>query len=138
MVLTVFALILGTILGKFLFVHWFNELFTIGLEFNITESLDIWLFFLGMLVFLGFASGAYPAFYIASFKPVDIFRGSLKLGGKNRFTKVFLTFQFVLSLLAIICGIIFVQNVEYQKNRDWGYSQDQTGGQAAGRENSRL
>jgi putative ABC transport system permease protein len=126
MVLTVLALILGTLLGKFLFVHWFNELFTIGLEFNITESLDIWLFYLGMLIILGLASGAYPAFYIASFKPVDIFRGGLKLGGKNRFTKVFLTFQFVLSLLAIICGIIFVQNVEYQKNRDWGYSQDQT------------
>jgi putative ABC transport system permease protein len=126
MVLTVLALILGTLLGKFLFVHWFNQLFTIGLEFNITESLDIWLFFLGMLVALGLASGAYPAFYISSFKPVDIFRGSLKLASKSRFTKVFLTFQFVLSLLAIICGIIFVQNVEYQKNRDWGYSQDQT------------
>lgn len=126
MVLTLLALILGTLLGKFLFVHWFNELFTIGLEFNITESLDIWLFFLGMLLILGLASGAYPAFYISSFKPVDIFRGTLKLAGKNRFTKVFLTFQFVLSLIAIICGIIFVQNVEFQKNRDWGYSQDQT------------
>lgn len=126
MVLTLLALILGTLLGKFLFVHWFNQLFTIGLEFNITESLDIWLFFLGMLLLLGLASGAYPAFYISSFKPVDIFRGSLKLTGKNRFTKVFLTFQFVLSLVAIICGIIFVQNVEYQKNRDWGYNQEQT------------
>ncbi len=125
MVLTVFALIMGTLMGKFLFVPWFDQLFTIGLEFNLTESFDIWLFFLGMLLLLGLASGAYPAFYISSFKPVDILRGSLKLTSKNRFTKVFLTFQFVLSLLAIVCGIIFVQNVEYQKNRDWGYDQDQ-------------
>ena len=125
MVLTIFALIMGTLMGKFLFVPWFDQLFTIGLEFNITESFDIWLFFLGMLILLGLASGAYPAFYISSFKPVDILRGSLKIAGKNRFTKVFLTFQFVLSLLAIVCGIIFVQNVEYQKNRDWGYDKDQ-------------
>ena len=125
LVLTVFALILGTLLGKFLFMPWFDGLFGIGLEVNLTKSFDIWLFFLGMLILLGFASGAYPAFYISSFRPVDIFRGSLRLAGKNRFTKVFLTFQFVLSLLAIICGIIFIQNVEYQNNQDWGYDKEQ-------------
>ena len=125
MVLTVLALIIGTLMGKFLFVNWFNDLFTINLEFNLTQSFDIWLFYLSMLILLGLASGAYPAFYISSFKPVDIFRGSLKLAGKNRFTKGFLTFQFILSLIAIICGIIFVKNVDYQKGRDWGYDQDQ-------------
>ena len=125
LVLTMFALFLGTLLGKFLFVPWFVDLFGVELSFNIMSNFSIWLFFLGMLVVVGLASGAYPAFYIASFKPVDIFRGGLKLAGNNRFTKVFLTFQFIISLLAIVCGIIFVQNVEYQESQDWGYDQDQ-------------
>ena len=125
MMLTLFALFLGTLLGKFFFVPWFVNQFGVELSFNLTSNFTVWVFFFGMLVLVGLASGAYPAFYVASFKPVDIFRGGLKLAGKNRFTRVLLTFQFVLSLLAFVCGIIFVQNVDYQKDRDWGYNQDQ-------------
>jgi putative ABC transport system permease protein len=125
MVLTILSLIIGTLLGKFLFVPWMDNLFGMGIEFNLTQGIEIWLFYLGMLLLLGFASGAYPAFYISSFKPIDIFGGRLKIAGKNRFTKGFLTLQFILSLIAIVSGIVFMQNVDYQKDRDWGYDQDQ-------------
>lgn len=124
-VLTVFALIFGTLLGTFLFVPWMEQQFGIQFETSFLDNFSIWLFYLGMLIVLGLASGAYPAFYIASFKPIDIFSGRLKIAGKNRFTRSFLTFQFILSLIAIVSGILFVQNVEYQENREWGYDNDQ-------------
>lgn len=124
-VLTIFALVFGTLLGTFLFVPWMEQQFGIQFESGFLDKISVWFFYLGMLIILGLASGAYPAFYISSFKPIDIFSGRLKIAGKNRFTKGFLTFQFILSLLAIVSGIIFVQNVDYQKARDWGYSNDQ-------------
>jgi ABC-type antimicrobial peptide transport system permease subunit len=123
-VLCIFALILGTLIAHFVVLPWFKNQFGLGLELNIFGNYRLWLFFTGILFIVGIASGAYPAFYISSFKPAAIFHGGFKISSKNRFTKVFLTFQFVLSLLAIVSGIIFVQNVKYQKAQDWGYDNE--------------
>jgi hypothetical protein len=122
--LTVLALILGTLFAVFVILPWFKVQFGLGLELNVFGNPRVWLFYLGMLILVGFASGSYPAFYITSFKPADIFRGGFKISAKNKFTKVFLTFQFVLSLIAIVSGIIFVQNVKYQRDKDWGYDNE--------------
>jgi ABC-type antimicrobial peptide transport system permease subunit len=122
--LSIFALILGTLIAHFVVLPWFKNQFGLGLQLDIFGNYRLWLFFLGLLVFVGLASGAYPAFYISSFKPTDIFRGGFKIAGKNRFTRIFLTFQFVLALIAIVSGIIFVQNVKYQKAQDWGYDKE--------------
>ena len=125
LVVTLFALMIGVALGYFLFVPGFDNLFSIGFEFNMADP-NFWLFFFVVLIITGLASGAYPAFYISSYKAVDIFRGNQRFGSKNIFTKVFLTFQFILALLLIVGGISFTQNSSYQKKRDWGYNQDQT------------
>lgn len=122
--LTILALVIGTVIALYIILPWFEVQFGLGLELNIFSNYRLWMFFLSMLVVVGFASGAYPAFYISSFRPAQIFRGGFKLAGKNRLTKVFLTFQFVLSLLAIISGIIFVKNVAYQRAQDWGYEKE--------------
>jgi len=120
-VLCIFALILGTLIAHFVVLPWFENQFGLALVLKIFGNYRLWLFFIGLLLLVGISSGAYPAFYISSFKPAAIFHGSLKIEGKNRFTKIFLTFQFILSILAIVSGIVFVQNVKYQKAQDWGY-----------------
>jgi len=120
------ALALGAVWARTLFGPWFNDQFTIGLELDFYQNINAWLFMAGLLLITGVGSGAYPALYISSFKPVNIFRGRQKFGKKNKFTKVFLTFQFVLSIITIVFGISFVQNAKYQEKRDWGYDQAQT------------
>lgn len=124
-VLTVLALIFGTFIGRFLFVPWLENQFDIEIAFRFSDTLLIWVFYLFMLIFLGLLSGSYPAFYISSFKPIDIFSGRMKITGKNRFTRVFLTFQFMLSIIAIVSGIVFLQNVKFTNDREWGYAKDQ-------------
>ena len=57
---------------------------------------------------------------------MSIFREKQQFGKKNKFTKVFLVFQFILSIITIVFGITFVQNADYQQQRDWGYNQSQT------------
>lgn len=124
-IMTLGALFLGLILAVTVLIPGFERLFDIGFEFDISQP-ELWVFLLVLVVFTGLASGAYPAFYISNFNAINIFRGRLKFGGKNRLTKVFLTFQYILAVIAVVGGILFTQNTAYQKQRDWGYNQSST------------
>ncbi len=123
--MTLVALILGFVLAVTLLIPGFDNLFQIGMEFDIAHT-ELWIFLLILVVFTGLASGAYPALYISNFSAVNIFRGRLRFGGKNRLTKAFLTFQYILACIAVVGGIMFTQNTAYQRARDWGYDKDLT------------
>lgn len=118
--ITLFALLFGLLLGMFVFLPWFNQLFSIDLELRWSDG-NLWLYLLGILLFTGVASGIYPAFYIAKFEVVRIFKGSVQFGKKNKLTKIFLGFQLILACITITCGVIFTQNTSYQAERSWGY-----------------
>jgi hypothetical protein len=53
---------------------------------------------------------------------VSILKGKAKFGGTNWFTRILLGGQFVISLLAIIMGVAFYQNGEFQKKYDLGFA----------------
>lgn len=122
--LTVLALVLGFVLAATVLIPGFDKMFNIGMDFDLAQP-ELWVFLLALVVFTGLISGAYPALYISNFNAVNIFRGRLKFGGKNRLTKVFLTFQYILTVVAVAGGVIFTQNTTYQKQRDWGYDQEE-------------
>ncbi|GAB4243663.1 MAG: ABC transporter permease [Ekhidna sp.] len=122
---TLFALFFGLLLGAFVFLPWFNNLFNINLGLRLTDA-NLWIFLGSILLFTGVASGIYPAFYIAKFEVVRIFKGSVQFGKKNPLTKLFLGFQLILACITITCGVIFTQNTTYQQNRSWGYEPKST------------
>ncbi|MEP6927755.1 MAG: ABC transporter permease [Ginsengibacter sp.] len=66
-------------------------------------------------------AGAYPAFYISRFNATSIFRGSVKFGGSNLFSRVLLGLQIVISFITVIAGVAFYRNSEFQKTYDFGY-----------------
>ena len=123
--MTLIALVLGFILGVTVLIPGFDNMFDIGIDFDISQP-ELWGFLFVLVVFTGLASGAYPALYISNFNAIHIFRGNLKFGGKNRLTKVFLTFQYILACIAVVGGIMFTQNTQYQMDRDWGYNEKMT------------
>lgn len=118
---TLFALLFGLILGAFVFLPWFNQLFNIDLTLRLTDK-SLWIFLGAILLFTGVSSGIYPAFYIAKFDVIKIFKGSVQFGKKNPLTKIFLGFQLILACITITCGVIFTQNSTYQSKRSWGYN----------------
>ncbi|MEO8763134.1 MAG: FtsX-like permease family protein, partial [Ginsengibacter sp.] len=84
-----------------------------------------------LLVFLGIIllgvtllAGAYPAFYISSFNPAKIFRGSVKFGGSNLFSRLLLGFQIIISFITVIAGVAFSRNSEFQRTYDFGYDKE--------------
>lgn len=122
------ALVFGVLLAEFYLIPGLNQLL-IGEDrffLNYSENGFLWLFLASLLFLTGLGAGGYPAFYIASFQPTDIFKGTQTVKGKKRFTRVMLTVQFVVSFILVALGVTFIQNADYQRQVDWGYDQAQT------------
>lgn len=97
-----------------------------GSNFQLTYSNNLLLFgFLFSLVILtGMIAGFYPSVYLSSFQPSRILKGITVEKGPGTVTKVLLTFQFSLSLIGIVAGVVFYKNSVYQNNVDLGYNKD--------------
>ena len=121
LILSLLGLGTGLLFAEFL-VPAYNEMWPfLDINLNYLENIRFLGFLVVLLLLTGFIAGSYPAFYISSFKPAAILRGTLNYGKTSIFTRVLLTFQFAISLVAIISGFIFAQNAEYQRNYDIGF-----------------
>jgi putative ABC transport system permease protein len=77
-----------------------------------------------LTLILGLSVGSYPAVVLSRFHPVDIFRGKMKLSGKNYFTRFLVIVQFALSVFLIISTIILGQQINFMVNQDLGFNKD--------------
>lgn len=119
-----FALLFGYICSYFFLLPGFNSLFPANIEFQFSSDTVMVLFFTGLFLFIGLLSGLYPAYYIASFQPIQILKGREKFGQKNLFSRALLTLQFVFAFITIVGSFVFIDNSIYFKNKDWGYKHD--------------
>ncbi len=72
-------------------------------------------------VFLGALAGSYPGWFLLRVRPVDLFKGKFLLGRKKSFNRVFLLFQFGISIfLVITAGFLFRQH-RHLLRADLGY-----------------
>jgi len=76
---------------------------------------------LAIAVFTGMCAGSYPSMVISAFRPAEIMKGKLKVGGRTALTKGLVVIQFVLSVILAISAIILGRQVSYMVNRDPGY-----------------
>ncbi len=126
LILCLIALVLGVLFAGLVLIPLFNDLFVEEISFDFYRNAGFWLYLVGLLVFLGLVSGAYPAFYISSFQPVAILRGFRKPGKKRRLTQMLLTVQFALSLVTImLCTVAFSMG-DFFMDRPWGYEAEDT------------
>lgn len=89
---------------------------------NFGQDRVLQLYTLGLFVFTTLLAGSYPAFYISSFNPTKIFRGTVKFGGTNLFSRFLLGLQVVVSLITVVGGMSFARNATFQQNFDYGYN----------------
>ncbi len=119
-----FSVALGTLISYTLLLPGFSSLFPFELPFAFSSGSTVFVFFFGLLMFIGLVSGTYPAFYVSSFKPITILKGREKFGQRGLFSRILLTIQFILAFTLIVASFVFIDNAWYQRNREWGYEHD--------------
>lgn len=120
LILCVLSLALGILLAQYFLPAW--DALWPDLNFNVNYlSAPFIIFLTSVTLVAAIASGAYPAFYIASFNPLEVFKGKLKFGGTSLLTRILLILQLTISLVAIIFNLAFYYNTVYQENYDLGF-----------------
>ncbi len=82
------------------------------------------LILLVLFVIVGIASGSYPALVMSRFRPAEIMRGKLKIGGKKPLTRVLVVVQFALSVFLIIATIIMGRQIHFMLTSDPGFNKE--------------
>ena len=78
-----------------------------------------------IILSLGILAGVYPAFYLSSFKPVEVLTGiKTTKSSASYIRKGLVVGQFALSIVFIICTLTVYEQIQHVKGRELGFSKD--------------
>jgi putative ABC transport system permease protein len=99
----------------------FNQLTQKQLFIDYTNPY-FWTASLGFVLITGMLAGSYPAFFLSSFKPVAVLKGSFKkVNALVTPRKILVVSQFTFAIILVISTIIIVQQIKYAQDRNAGY-----------------
>jgi putative ABC transport system permease protein len=78
-----------------------------------------------LILFVGFAAGSYPAFYLTSFKAVDVLKGKVRAGMKSKGIRSFLVIlQFSISIFLMIFTVVVYQQIAFMQEQNLGIDKE--------------
>jgi putative ABC transport system permease protein len=101
----------------------FNDLSKKNISLSAFMNPEIILYLLGITLLTGILSGIYPAFFLSSFKPISILKGS-KMSGFSQIRKFFVVFQFSLSVVMIMSTLVISNQLTYLNDKNLGFNKD--------------
>jgi putative ABC transport system permease protein len=120
-----FIAILMAVIIVQLFLPVFNSL--VGKKFsaayfqNLSSILAI---VLGALV-IGTVAGSYPAFFMASLRPVVVLKGKMQSSIKGRtFRDILVVFQFCVSIILLLGTTVIYGQLHYLRNKELGFEKE--------------
>jgi putative ABC transport system permease protein len=104
----------------------FNAVSGKKMSFESLFSPDILPILIALPILVGLLAGSYPAFFLSSFRPIEVLKGKLKLGSKSGgLRSALVVFQFAASVILIISTIVVYRQLNYIQNKKLGFNKDQ-------------
>jgi putative ABC transport system permease protein len=102
-------------------LNWFNQIALKNISFPFSSPW-FWLVAAIFVLVTALISGSYPAWYLSSFKPVQVLKSGFK-AGRSAATprKILLATQFVVSIVLIIGTIVVFRQIQLARDRPIGY-----------------
>ncbi|MBN1789605.1 MAG: ABC transporter permease, partial [Bacteroidales bacterium] len=122
LVLSLISLFIALILTESV-LPWYNSLLQTELRVNYHD----WKLLGGFLVIMvvtGILSGAYPALYLSSFKPVKILKASGPSNSRSLLREALVVLQFGLAIVLIVNTIIIKKQRDYMLKKDLGIQKE--------------
>ena len=123
LLLTVFSVTLGLIIS-YLLLPSFNQLAGKDLSFSIRQFPELVWLIIGLTLVVGVLSGSYPALVLSGFKPLEVLKQKIRVGGSNLFTRSLVTLQFVLSIGLVASTMIILQQLKFMTNSYPGFNKE--------------
>ncbi len=123
LLLAVFSMTIGVALGQFL-LPYFNELSGRELVFSFEKYPEIIWMIIGLTLLVGLVAGSYPALVLSNFKPVEVLKSKVKLGGSNFFTRSLVTVQFVVSIGLVASTLIILEQIDFMCSTHPGFEKE--------------
>ncbi|GGB14420.1 ABC transporter permease [Puia dinghuensis] len=123
-ILTAFSMVLA-IGFVFLLLPYFNQVsgkhFTFGSFLNFPSLAAALL----LIILVGAAAGIYPAFFLSSFNPIKVLKGSPQGSRRSLLRSGLVVFQFFVSIALIIATLIVYRQLHFMQDIRLGYDKDQ-------------
>jgi putative ABC transport system permease protein len=125
MFLSGFALIISLVFAAGMLAT-FNQLSGKNLSLGLLSNFNLYIGLACIALFTGLFAGIYPALFLSSFRPSDVLKN--RSGGRSFFSqfsrKGLVIIQFAFSIIFIIGTILVYSQLNFIKNKDLGFEQD--------------
>ena len=103
---------------------YFNTLIGEAVEIPLSEPV-FWLCTIAFILLTGLFAGSYPAFFLSSFRPVLVLKGTFKksVSAINP-RKILVVSQFTFAVVLVISTLVVVDQINYTQSRDRGYQSE--------------
>jgi putative ABC transport system permease protein len=85
-----------------------------------------WLTIISGGIIIGLIAGAYPAFFLSSYKPISVLSGKITRGSKGGLIRsILVIFQFTISIILITGTIAVYNQLNFIQHKKLGFNKDQ-------------
>ena len=124
-ILSIIALVIAFGIVYFLMPD-FNDFTDKMLSMNPVGNPMIYVQILLIALFIGLISGSYPAFYLSSFQPASVLKGTVSKSGSKSglLRRILVIVQFFIAIFMIIGTFVVSGQLNFLRNKDLGFKKE--------------